>query len=105
MTQDHKPPTGGSRFLKLAGMTASIAGDYTRGRIKQLFVSEERAALARSEDLQRAGARIASTLGELKGAAMKVGQLASMAKDLLPAELAGALQTLQRAAPPVDYSV
>jgi predicted unusual protein kinase regulating ubiquinone biosynthesis (AarF/ABC1/UbiB family) len=105
MTQDHKPPTGGSRFLKLAGMTASIAGDYTRGRIKQLFVSEERAAQARSEDLQRAGARIASTLGELKGAAMKVGQLASMAKDLLPAELAGALQTLQRAAPPVDYAV
>lgn len=105
MTQDHKPPTGGSRFLKLASMTASVAGDYTRGRIKQLFVSEERAAQARSEDLRRAGARIASTLGELKGAAMKVGQLASMAKDLLPAELAGALQTLQRAAPPVDFSV
>jgi predicted unusual protein kinase regulating ubiquinone biosynthesis (AarF/ABC1/UbiB family) len=105
MTQDHKPPTGGSRFLKLAGMTASIAGDYTRGRIKQLFVSEERAAQARSEELRRAGARLASTLGELKGAAMKVGQLASMAKDVLPAELAGALQTLQRAAPPVDFAV
>jgi predicted unusual protein kinase regulating ubiquinone biosynthesis (AarF/ABC1/UbiB family) len=105
MTQNTKPPTRGGRFLKLAGMTASVAGDYTRGRIKRLFLSDDRAAEEHQANMVRAGTRIAETLGELKGAAMKIGQMASMAKDLLPAELAAALQTLQAGAPPVEFSV
>jgi predicted unusual protein kinase regulating ubiquinone biosynthesis (AarF/ABC1/UbiB family) len=55
--------------------------------------------------MQRIGERIASTLGELKGAAMKMGQMASMAGDLLPKELGAALQSLQKEAPAVDFSV
>jgi predicted unusual protein kinase regulating ubiquinone biosynthesis (AarF/ABC1/UbiB family) len=105
MTQNTKPPTRGGRFFKLAGMTASVAGDYTRGRIKRLFMSDDRAAEEQQANMARVGARIAGTLGELKGAAMKMGQMASMAKDLLPAEFAAALQTLQSGAPPVDFSV
>jgi predicted unusual protein kinase regulating ubiquinone biosynthesis (AarF/ABC1/UbiB family) len=105
MAQNQKPPTRGVRFLKLAGMTASVAGDYTRGRIKRIFLSEDRAAEQAQADMTRVGTRIAETLGELKGAAMKIGQMASMAKDLLPAELSAALQSLQSAAPPVDYAV
>jgi predicted unusual protein kinase regulating ubiquinone biosynthesis (AarF/ABC1/UbiB family) len=105
MTQNTKPPTRGGRFFKLAGMTASVAGDYTRGRIKRLFMSDERAAEEHQANMTRVGLRIAETLGELKGAAMKMGQMASMAKDLLPAELAAALQALQSGAPPVEFSV
>src|SRR5207344_2752318 len=78
MTQNTKPPTRGGRFLKLAGMTASVAGDYTRGRIKRLFLSDDRAAEEHQANMVRAGTRIAETLGELKGAAMKIGQMASM---------------------------
>ena len=51
------------------------------------------------------GGRIARTLGELKGAVMKVGQMASIAGDILPRELAEALRGLQREAPPVDFAV
>jgi predicted unusual protein kinase regulating ubiquinone biosynthesis (AarF/ABC1/UbiB family) len=83
---DNKPPANAGRFLKLAGLTAKVAGDYAAGRIKRVFQSEERA-------------------GELKGAAMKMGQMASMAADLLPKEIASALQSLQGDAPPVDFSV
>lgn len=100
-----KPPTGGNRFLKLAGMTAAVAGDYARGRIKRLLQSEEDARADQAKQLQRMGAHIAGTLGELKGAAMKLGQMASLAADLLPKELAGALQTLQKEAPPVSFDV
>jgi predicted unusual protein kinase regulating ubiquinone biosynthesis (AarF/ABC1/UbiB family) len=105
MADDNKPKVGAGRFLKLAGLTASVASDYARGRIKRAFQSEERAAEDHQENMARVGARIAETLGELKGAAMKVGQMASMAADLLPKEIAGALQALQGDAPPVDFAV
>ena len=94
MSNNGKPPAGGGRFLKLAGLTASVAGGYAQDRVKRMFLSDEAAAQDQQEAMARVGARIASTLGELKGAAMKMGQMASMAADLLPKEIADALQSL-----------
>ncbi|HEY6878928.1 MAG TPA: AarF/ABC1/UbiB kinase family protein [Polyangiales bacterium] len=105
MANDGKPPARGQRLFKLAGLTASVAGGYARDRVKRMFMSEQAAAEDQNEALARVGTRIASTLGELKGAAMKMGQMASMAADLLPKEIADALQSLQGNAPPVDFSV
>jgi predicted unusual protein kinase regulating ubiquinone biosynthesis (AarF/ABC1/UbiB family) len=47
--------------------------------------------------------RVARTLGELKGAAMKVGQMLSLQDDLLPEPMREALRSLQRSAPPVGF--
>jgi predicted unusual protein kinase regulating ubiquinone biosynthesis (AarF/ABC1/UbiB family) len=99
------PVTKGRRFFKLAGMTAQVAGSYAKTRIKSLFQSEEAAASEQRAAHELNGSRIARTLGELKGAVMKVGQMASIAGDILPRELADALKGLQREAPPVDFSV
>lgn len=99
------PPSRSKRFLKLAGMTASVAGNMAKTKIKGLFQSEEAAAAAREEANRESGNRIAETLGELKGAVMKVGQMASIAQDVLPKELSDALGKLQREAPPMDYQV
>jgi len=105
MTQDSKPPAGSGRFFKLAGLTASVAGGYARDRVKRIFQSDEQAAQDERLSMERVGLRIAATLGELKGAAMKMGQMASMAADLLPKEIADALQTLQSNAEPLAFSV
>jgi predicted unusual protein kinase regulating ubiquinone biosynthesis (AarF/ABC1/UbiB family) len=105
MADDGKPIAGGGRFLRLAGLTASVAGSYAKDRVKRMFMGQEAAALDHQESMERLGKRIAETLGELKGAAMKVGQMASVAADLLPRELAQALEVLQKQAPPVDFSV
>lgn len=91
--------------MKLIGMSASVAGNYAANRVARAFMSPESAQQAASESAAKAGERIVQTLGELKGAAMKVGQMASMAADLLPPEMAEALQSLQRQAPPVSYEV
>ncbi len=99
------PPSRGKRFLKLAGMTASVAGNMAKTKVKALFQSDEDAAAAREEAHRESGNRIAKTLGELKGAVMKVGQMASIAQDVLPKELSDALGKLQREAPPMDYEV
>jgi predicted unusual protein kinase regulating ubiquinone biosynthesis (AarF/ABC1/UbiB family) len=84
-------------------MTASVAGNMAKTRVKALFQSEEDAASSREEAHRESGNRIAKTLGELKGAVMKVGQMASIAQDVLPKELSDALGKLQREAPPMDY--
>src|SRR5699024_8826196 len=80
------PSSRGGRFMKLAGMTASVAGSYAKSRVRSAFgnTTEEQD----SENWRVTGERIAQTLGELKGAVMKVGQVASQARDLFPKEIA-----------------
>ncbi len=58
-----------------------------------------------TENLLKNAIRIAETLGELKGAAMKVGQMLSLHEGLLPDEVAEVLRTLQRQAPSVPSEV
>lgn len=100
-----KPVTSRSgRFLKLAGMTASVAGQYAGQRARRLFRSENEEG-AQSESYTRMAGQIAGTLGELKGAVMKVGQIASQTQDFLPKEFSEALQTLQKEAPPMPFEV
>ena len=96
-----KPVTSRSgRFFKLAGMTASVAGQYAGQRARRLFRTENDEG-ARSESYTRMAGQIADTLGELKGAVMKVGQIASQTQDFLPREFSDALEKLQREAPPM----
>lgn len=89
--------------MKLAGMTASIAGSYAKTRVRSMISGEDETR--DSEAWKETGLRIAETLGELKGAVMKVGQVASQARDLFPPEIADALATLQNEAPPMPFEV
>ncbi|WP_435978541.1 ABC1 kinase family protein [Psychrobacter sp. DM4] len=96
--------TSGKRFMKLAGMTASIAGKAAKNSFKHLSSDEEKRLQARSELMQDVGIQIAETLGEMKGAVMKVGQIASQYKDVFPPEVATALEKLQKDAPAMPYA-
>lgn len=94
-----------SRFLKLTGLTGRVSSSYTGQRIKELFLDRGRVPFSRSETHVRNAERIVETLGELKGAVMKVGQYMSIQTDLLPKEFADVLATLQKSAPPVEYDL
>lgn len=93
------------RFLKLAKMTATVAGRYASQRVQNVFSSEETAGQRKSRAYARMADEVVETLGDLKGAVMKLGQIASQTQDFLPAEFSAALQKLQREAPPVDFAV
>ncbi len=93
------------RFLKLAGMTASVAGRYASDRVQSVFTSEETSEARKQVSYGKMADDIVDTLGELKGAVMKIGQIASQTQDLLPKEISDALQKLQKEAPPVEYEV
>lgn len=106
MSSPNSPPTTAKgRFLKLAGMTASIAGKAAKTSLTTLTGSDEDKQKARAELMQTVGLQIADTLGEMKGAVMKVGQIASQYKDVFPPEVAKALEKLQRDAPPMPFSL
>ena len=93
------------RFFKLAGMTASVAGRYASERVQSAFSSEQEAQDRKRLSYSKMADDIVDTLGELKGAVMKLGQIASQTQDFLPKEFSEALQKLQKEAPPVDFEV
>ena len=96
--------SSGKRFLKLAGMTASIASKSVANSIRNLTADEEQKNAARSQLFQDIGIQIADTLGEMKGAVMKVGQIASQYKDIVPPEVAKEIAKLQRQAPAMPFA-
>jgi predicted unusual protein kinase regulating ubiquinone biosynthesis (AarF/ABC1/UbiB family) len=100
-----KPVSKSRRAFRLASMTASVAGRQAATRLKSAFQTAESAAKSKADTYKENGKRIAETLGDLKGAAMKIGQMASVANDLLPKEITNSLTKLQKEAPPMAYEV
>lgn len=100
-----KATTPAKRFMKLAGMSASIAKNYANHKVKGIFADEAEKKQSEEQLYADIGKRIAQTLGEMKGAVMKVGQIASQVKDLLPKEVAEALEVLQKESPPMPYDM
>ncbi len=79
----------------------SMLGDQAAGLLRDGPTKRIRKA----ENMVRNAARIAGTLGEMKGAAMKVGQMLSLHEGLLPKEVAAVLSVLQNEAPSVPFAV
>lgn len=98
-----RPPTKRARLFKLASMTAKVAGKSAGRKMSGLF-GHGRSEEAKSEHYAWTGEQIAQTLGELKGAAMKVGQMAAATWDLMPSEMSDALRVLQNDVPPAPYA-
>ncbi|HYO57468.1 AarF/ABC1/UbiB kinase family protein [Archangium sp.] len=97
---DKLPPQGRfSRFRKLAGLSAQISADVLKSGAKRL-VGQEPELLSRA-----AAEKLVSTLGELKGAAMKLGQAVSMDTEFLSPEVRQVIARLQNEAPPMPYEL
>ena len=93
------------RFVKLGGMAGKVGASVIGEQIRELARSEDSREERRIEHLVRNATRIVQTLGELKGAAMKVGQMLSLHVGLMPPEVAAVLRALQQDAPRVPFEV
>jgi predicted unusual protein kinase regulating ubiquinone biosynthesis (AarF/ABC1/UbiB family) len=81
MSDDDHVQTGRLRRLsRLAYLTARTTGDLLAQQARRTLGGEA------SPDLRKAAERILGTLGELKGAALKLGQALAMDPDALPPE-------------------
>lgn len=106
--KDAKPPlpTGwAQRGAKLAGQTGKSAARFLTTRARS-FASPERAQEFVEGFHRTTAKQVVEMLGDMKGAAMKVGQLASFYEFSAPGDYADtyrdALTMLQNSAPPMD---
>ncbi len=93
------------RLLRLGGLAGRVGASLASEQIFSLARSDAGRKSHRLENLVRNAGRIASALGELKGAAMKVGQMLSLQDGILPPEVAEVLRSLQKQSPPMPFEV
>src|SRR5713226_10221203 len=83
------------RLSRLAYLTARTTGDLLAAQARRKLVGDN----LPHDDLRKAGERILATLGELKGAALKLGQALAMDPDALPEEARSVVAKLLSQAP------
>jgi predicted unusual protein kinase regulating ubiquinone biosynthesis (AarF/ABC1/UbiB family) len=98
MTKSRNPPSGRlARLGKVAAMSARGSAGLAVRALRKVTGSDtqetERSALG----------HVVQALGEMKGAAMKLGQALSMEVDALPPELRQIVARLQSEAPPIAF--
>lgn len=91
--------TPAGRTVKLLGVGARTFG---RSLLRKLPGGDR--AQKQVDYWTEVGRDWAQTLGEMRGAAMKLGQLASQYADVLPPQLAEQLRKLQNAAEPIPFA-
>ena len=91
-----------SRNLATASLAARVGADSALTRARTVFASAERTVELRDELQLRTAAQVTETLGEMKGALMKLGQMLSFIDEGLPEPVRLALTSLQASAPPMS---
>lgn len=90
------------RTAEMARVGGRVGRRYAAHRARKVFASAERRdELDRAFEMQTA-ADVTAALGNMKGALMKLGQMASYLDDGLPESMREALATLQSDAPPMS---
>ena len=92
---DHVPSGRLKRLSRLAYLTARTTGDLIASQARRKLGGDD----LPHDDLRKAGERILATLGELKGAALKLGQALAMDPDALPEEARSVVAKLLSQAP------
>src|ERR1700675_502505 len=91
-----------ARNAQLAAIGARSGAAYALHRTRRATASGERRDQLEAEYQLRAAAQAAEALGNMKGALMKIGQMASYLDDGLPGPVRDALASLQQDAPPMS---
>ncbi|MBX3314659.1 MAG: AarF/ABC1/UbiB kinase family protein [Actinobacteria bacterium] len=89
------------RNLALAGVASRAGSGWAADRARQVFADAERKVeLAEARQI-RTAEQVAETLGSMKGAMMKLGQMVSYLDQGMPEPVREALAQLQQDAPPM----
>ncbi len=103
---ESKPITSpAGRLVRLGGLIGRVGASVLVERLVELALSSPARQVRRTRNLVKNATLVVDSLGRLKGAAMKVGQMLSLHEGLLPPEVAEVLRALQREAPRVPAEV
>jgi len=90
------------RGAALARLALRIGGRYVAGSPRLIFASVERRGELRHELALRTADDVVEELGSMKGALMKLGQMASYIDEDMPQTFRSAMTRLQHNAPPMS---
>jgi predicted unusual protein kinase regulating ubiquinone biosynthesis (AarF/ABC1/UbiB family) len=90
------------RNAQAAGLAVGLGTAAAANRARRVFASAARKEALDAELELRTEEQVAATLGQMKGAMMKVAQLASFVDDGMPEPVRQALAQLQQDAPPMS---
>ena len=105
MSRENLITSAFGRFVRVGGLVGRVGVSMLGAQATGLLRDGPTQQLKKAENMIRNAVRIADTLGEMKGAAMKVGQMLSLHEGLLPPEVSAALSVLQKGAPSVSFEV
>ncbi len=92
-----------SRTWKTALLTGSVGTKLVGGRVLDAFRKSDRRRGAQDQRHFDAAVKMVSTMQELRGPLLKVGQLLATHTEALPGAYAEVLRPLQQDAPPMSY--
>jgi predicted unusual protein kinase regulating ubiquinone biosynthesis (AarF/ABC1/UbiB family) len=93
------------RALRMAAMSAGVAGSYAGYLAQRAFLGEEKREEKLKASHTKAGKRLTGELSALRGPVMKLGQLLSLQTDLVPEEILQEISMLQMHAPGMHPSL
>ena len=94
-----------SRNARLAAVGARSGASYAVHRARLVTASGDERDQLEADYQLRSAAQVADALGNMKGALMKIGQMASYLDDGLPEPVQLALASLQQDAPPMSAAL
>ena len=96
------PRTRAARTAALARLALRVGGRYAARSPQLVFASVERRRELRHDLALRSAEDVAEELGDMKGALMKLGQMASYIDEGVPETFRATMARLQRDAPPMS---
>ncbi len=93
------------RMCSLGGSQAKIAAHYFSYAIRSAFAEDEHKKLLKNHFYLKSALQLVETMGYLRGAIMKAGQLVANLPQIMPHELIEIFESLQFQAPPMHYSL
>jgi predicted unusual protein kinase regulating ubiquinone biosynthesis (AarF/ABC1/UbiB family) len=97
--------TAMSRNIAVARTTAKVGASYASHQARRATASPEKQAELDAAFEIKTAEEVVNVLGNMKGALMKIGQMASFLDDGLPEPMRDALATLQADAPPMSAAL
>src|SRR5438067_6560276 len=94
-----------ARLFGVGRLTARLWASWLGATIRRTFARGDRRLRIDAERRRADAQRVAETMGHMKGALMKLGQMLSFVSDDIPEEYRVALASLQASAPPMDFAL
>ncbi len=102
---EEKRSTPARRALRMAAMSAGVAGSYVGYLLQRSFLGEDKREAKLKSAHTRAAKRMRDEMQSLRGPAMKLGQAMSLQAGILPDETLAELASLQMEAPGMHPSL